>query len=396
MSIETSRAVHLRICTMNNDKAPIEHEFAELDNGWPESYEWAIEQMPCPAYCCSPTGSVVHVNAAARRIWGESCQPVEDMRWDGFETLRGLDGQLLDKASSPAAQAAAGATPRPTELLAVCRNGQARRIVVHAKPVFHAGGAVVGALCCLTDISEQRRLQERERDAASAREEFLAMLAHELRNPLAPIMSIAGLLQRSNKDPVLAKMAGVVQRQTRQLARFIADLLDASRVDCVHTLPVELRVCTKHEIVNLSLDAVETLVRSRNQRLIVEVDNPDAALRCDPERVAQALGNVLCNASAFTPDGEEICLRVYIEGNMLRAEVIDCGAGIAAQDLQHIFEPFERRALAPGRAPVGAGLGLTIAKGVCEAHGGSIFVRSAGPGMGTTVSMALPVAVCAA
>jgi PAS domain S-box-containing protein len=381
---------------MNNENMPLDGEFSELDNGWPASYAWAIEQMPCPAYCCSPNGVLVHVNAAAKRIWGDACPLLEDMRWDGFETLRSLDGELLDKTASPAAHAAAGESPCPTELLAVCRDGQPRRIVVHAKPVFHADGAVVGALCCLTDISEQRRLQERERDAAHAREEFLSMLAHELRNPLAPIMSIAGLLQRANKDPGVAKMAGVVQRQTRQLARFIADLLDASRVDCVHTLPVEPRSCTKHEIVDLSLDAVETLVRSRKQRLIVEVDNPDAELRCDPERVAQALGNVLCNASAFTPDGEEICLRVYIEGNVLRAEVIDCGAGIAAEDLQHIFEPFERRALAPGRAPVGAGLGLTIAKGVCEAHGGSIFVRSAGPGMGTTVSMALPVAVCAA
>jgi len=378
---------------MNNENIPLEGELSELDNGWPTSYAWAIEQMPCPAYCCTPTGELVHINAAAKRIWGDACPQLEDMRWDGFETIRSLDGELLDKTASPAAQAAAGESPCPTELLAVCRDGQPRRIVVHAKPVFHADGAVVGALCCLTDISEQRRLQERERDAAHAREEFLSMLAHELRNPLAPIMSIAGLLQRANKDPGVAKMAGVVQRQTRQLARFIADLLDASRVDCIHTLPVEPRSCSKHEIVNLSLDAVETLVQSRKQRLIVEVDNPDAELRCDPERVAQALGNVLCNASAFTPDGEEICLRVYIEGNVLRAEVIDCGAGIAAEDLQHIFEPFERRALAPGRAPVGAGLGLTIAKGVCEAHGGSIFVRSAGPGMGTTVSMALPVAV---
>jgi len=380
---------------MNNENKPLEGEFSELDNGWPESYAWAIEQMPCPAYCCSLTGALVHVNAAAKRIWGDACPLLKDMRWDGFETLRSLDGQLLDKKSSPAALAAGGASPCPTELLAVCRDGQPRRIVIHAKPVFHAGGEVVGALCCLTDISEQRRLQERERDAAHSREEFLAMLAHELRNPLAPIISIAGLLQRANNDPVVSKMAGVVQRQTRQLARFIADLLDASRVDCVHALPVEPRICTKREIVNLSIDAVETLVRSRKQRLIVEVDNADAELMCDPERVAQALGNVLCNASAFTPDGEEICLRVFIEGNVLRAEVIDCGAGIAAEDLQHIFEPFERRALAPGRAPVGAGLGLTIAKGVCEAHGGSIYVRSAGPGMGTTVSLALPVAVCA-
>jgi signal transduction histidine kinase len=378
---------------MENDSVTGQDKHSELDNGWPESYAWAIEQMPCPAYCCSPTGTMVHVNSAARRIWGE-IGSLADRCWDGFKALRGLDGQTVNKDVSPAAQAAAGESPRPTELLAICENGQLRWIVIHAKPVFHANGAVVGSLCCLTDISEQRLLQERERQAANAREEFLSMLAHELRNPLAPIMSIAGILQRSpDKDPAITKMAGVVQRQTKQLARFIADLLDASRVDCIHKLPVEPRVCTKDEIASLSLDAVEPLVHSRNQRLAIEIDDSTAELHCDPERVAQALGNVLCNASAFTPDGEEICLHMFIEGNMLRAEVIDCGAGIAAEDLAHIFKPFERRALAPGRAPEGAGLGLTIAKGVCEAHGGSIDVRSAGLGLGTTVLLALPVAV---
>jgi signal transduction histidine kinase len=378
---------------MQNNDEQLRHEFAKLDNGWPESYSWAIEQMPCPAYCCSPTGVIVHVNASAQRIWGNMRPLAEDTRWDGFEALRGLDGQLIDKFSSPAAQAAAGQSPGPTELLALCWNGQLRRIVIHAKPVFDANGAAVGVLCCLTDISEQRRLQEKEKDAANAREEFLRMLAHELRNPLAPIMNIAGLLQRGNKDPIIAKMAGIVQRQTKQLTRFIADLLDASRVSCVHALPVEPRICTKDEVLSLSLDAVEPLVDARSQRLAVESDDAETKLFCDPERVAQALGNVLLNASTFTPDNEVIGLRVFIEGNMLHANVVDSGTGIAAEDLPHIFEPFERRALAPGRAPVGAGLGLTIAKGVCEAHGGSIYVRSAGPGLGTSVLLALPIAV---
>lgn len=84
---------------------------------------------------------------------------------------------------------------------------------------------------------------------------------------------------------------------------------------------------------------------------------------------------------------------MFVENDVLRVEVVDCGAGIAAEDLPHVFEPFEHRAVAPGRAPEGAGLGLTITKGVCEAHGGSIDVRSAGLGFGTTVSLALPVAV---
>ncbi|QJE01825.1 PAS domain-containing sensor histidine kinase [Massilia forsythiae] len=367
--------------------------FARLDNGWPDSYAWAIEQMPCPAYCCAHDGAVIHRNAAATRIWGETQTSVAASRWDGFAALRDLDGSIIDKDASPAAQAAAGEHPAPTELLALCQDGQLRRVVIHAKPVFDAAGAIMGALCCLTDVSEKRRLQERVQDAASAREDFLTMLAHELRNPLAPIMNVAGCLQRPNADPAVARMAAVVQRQTRQLARFITDLLDASRVDCLCELPVAPRTCTKDDILTLALDAVEPEVRARRQRVVVEVDDPGAGLCCDPERVAQALGNVLCNASAFTPDGEEICLRMEVEGDSLHVEVADRGAGIAPEDLPHVFDPFERRAVAPGRAPVGAGLGLTIAKGVCEAHGGSIQVCSPGLGQGTTVSLALPVAV---
>lgn len=360
--------------------------------GWPESYAWAIEQMPCPAYCCSNDGEVLHHNSAAERLWGDSWQKFSTSRWDGFTSLLDIDGEPVDKSECPAARAASGSCPPPTELFALCCDGQLRRVVVHAKPVLGMNGSVIGSMCCLTDISEKRRLEERERDAAGAREDFLSMLAHELRNPLAPIMSVAGLLKRPGTDPKVAKLAVVVERQTKQLSRFIKDLLDASRVDCLGELQITLRLCTESDILPLALDIVEPEVVSRRQRLVVEINDRDAELCCDPERVAQALGNVLCNASAFTPDGAEICLRVFVDGEVLRAEVIDCGAGIAAEDLPHVFEPFERRAVPPGRAPVGAGLGLTIAKGVCEAHGGSINVRSAGLGQGTTVSLALPVA----
>jgi signal transduction histidine kinase len=377
--------------TTTNDDSPGRTP-THFDNEWPDAYAWAIEQMPGPAYCCSRSGAVVHRNGAAAKIWGEEHPFAELERWDGFAALLDTDGNPLAKDASPAARAGAGDCPPPTELFALCHDGQLRCVVVHAKPVFADDGAIMGSLCCLTDVSEKRRLQDRARDAASARGDFLAMLAHELRNPLAPIMSIAGVLQRRGVDPTINKLAVVVERQTRQMARFIGDLLDASRVERPGELRVEPRRCTEDDILALALDAVEPDVLARKQRLNVEVNDRDAELRCDPERVAQALGNVLCNASAFTPDGAEIRLRVYVDGDVLRAEVVDCGAGIAAEDLPHVFEPFERRAVPPGRAPVGAGLGLTIAKGVCEAHGGTIHVRSPGLGRGTTVSLALPVA----
>lgn len=366
-------------------------DVADMDTSWPVPHAWAVDQMPCPAYCCSITGAIIHCNPAAVRIWGG--HPTPGALWDGFAVLHDLEGHAVAGDASPCATAATGKVSAPIELFANANDGQWRRIVIHAKPIVGTKGTIVGVLCCMTDISDKHRLQQRVRHMASAREGFIGMLAHELRNPLAPIMSVAGYLQRADVDQAVSKMAGVVERQTKQLARFITDLLDASRVDLEGKLPVETRICTEDEVLTLALDAVEPDVRARRQRLIVEVtDAGGGALCCDPQRVAQALGNVLSNASAFTPDGEAFSLRVFVDGDILFLEVVDCGAGIAPEDLAHVFNPFERCAVAPGRAPVGAGLGLTIAKGVCEAHGGSIDVRSAGLGKGTTVSLALPVA----
>jgi signal transduction histidine kinase len=377
---------------MKSKQAVPHNEMLSLNNAWPCSHAWAIEQMPSPAYCCSTSGKVVCYNPAAARIWGGVPYGGPSARWHGFMSLRDMSGQIVSGKGWPCTRAVLGDTPAPAEFFATSGDGQIRRVVVHAKPILDKSKAVIGVMCCLTDISDKRRLQEQIDDVATMRDEFLGMLAHELRNPLAPIMSAAGLLQQAGVDPFITRVGCVVERQARQLARFIVDLLDASRLNCACVLPVNLRMCAQDDILVMAVDAVEPVMHGRRQQLIVDIgEEGSRALHCDPERVAQALGNVLSNASAFTPDGEAFHLRAYVTEDVLVLEVADAGTGIAAADLQHVFEPFQRRAVAPGRAAVGAGLGLTIAKGVCEAHGGSIEIRSAGLGEGTTVSLRLPV-----
>jgi signal transduction histidine kinase len=363
----------------------------QLDTEWPIAYVWAVDHMPGPAYCCSSAGTLVHCTAAALRLWGGLPQNLAGV-WDGFHLLRGLDGQVIDKDQSPAARAVSERSPSSVELLAISADDQPRRIVVHTKPVLDSFTNVIGVLCGITDISEKYYLKERLGEAAAARHDFLRMLAHELRNPLAPIINIASLLKHSNVDPKLEKIGKVVERQTNRLARFITDLLDASCINYGHDLAIMPRMCSGKEILDLTLDIVEPVARSRNQHLKIDNDAVETILCCDTERVAQALTCVLLNASAFTTDGKDFYLRITVDDADLRFEVIDSGLGIAPQDLAHVFEPFERRATPPGRVSDGAGLGLTIAKGVCEAHGGTISVRSAGLGYGTTVSMTMPIA----
>jgi len=375
---------------MSSTSQPFDNAPVQPDCVWPSAHAWAVDQMPCPAYCCATDGTILHCNAAALRIWGGR-QPQGQGAWHGFAALRDLDGNDIGQDDNPYALATTGAWPAACEFIAIAWDGLPRRIVVHARPVHHPHDTVAGVLCCLTDISEKHHFRKRIREAGKARNEFLQMLAHELRNPLSPIMSIAGCLRHARGDPAIVRMAAVVERQTRQLARFITDLLDASRVGCLRQLPVAPRSCTEEEVLELALDTVQPQVHARHQNLVVDARERDLALCCDPERVAQALSGVLLNASNFSQDGGAFRLHVTRDDVCLVLQVVDSGLGIAADDLQHVFEPFERGSVQSERAPCGAGLGLTIAKGVCEAHGGSIDVRSAGPGQGTTVCMVLPV-----
>lgn len=372
---------------------PVEPYAPDADGaGWPHAYRKAIAQIACPAYCCTPTGAVLHCNGAARRLWGESPSSAQDGCWDGFAALYQTDGTPVAKASSPAALAArTGVAPPSTELVAEVPNGERRSLVVHARPVVRADGVTVGVLCTLTDISAQRHLEQAARRASADREAFLRMLAHELRNPLSSVMSVAAVLHRRPEGTDVARMAGVIERQTGQLARFIGDLLDAARIERACDIPVALRQSTVGSVVQLARDVTDGVMHKRGQTLAVAMNAADAVLWCDPERLAQALGNALLNASEFSDDGAGISLAVAIDGTLLEFHVTDYGIGIEGEELLAMFEPFRKCAGHPGRVAAGAGLGLAVARSICKAHGGMVSAHSAGRGTGTRLRFMLPV-----
>lgn len=360
---------------------------------WPAAYVRVIDGIGCPAYCCSSDGALIHCNRSARRLWGGGWAPDEAGRWDGFAALYRPDGAPVDKSGSPAALAAvSGVAPPPAEFVAESSDGQRRCLVIHAHPVLRADGAIAGVLCSLTDVSERQRLDEEVRFARDNREAFLRVLAHELRNPLASVMTAAVLLRQPGVQETV-RMARVIERQTRQLARFIGDLLDGARIEHAYDVAVAMRACSVAGVLELARDVADGVLRARGQTLCVDADTPDAALWCDPERLAQALGNVLLNASEFSDDGAEIALAVAIDGALLEVQVTDRGIGVEAAQLHMMFEPFRKFGAHPARAPSGAGLGLAIARSVCRAHGGMVSADSAGPGQGTRLRFILPV-VC--
>jgi signal transduction histidine kinase len=357
---------------------------------WPEAHSWAVDQMPLPAYLCDASGALLKCNAQAVELWGGAPDPDLLGLWHGWEKLFDADSHPLDNNDSPAAQSIRRSATMSTDVVVQARGEEPMRATVFSRPVMGEDGAAVGAVCAVSISGPADPSQAEERAA------FLSILSHELRNPLSPIMSAAIALRRATSDPALSKMADIVDRQAKQLARFVDDLLDASRFHRARDVPCELRETSLGAVLDAALDPLGPALLSRRQSLSINELDRGAALRCDPARVAQALGNVLRNASAHSPDGAEIELRIYTDADKLLFVVDDHGSGIEADFAERAAEPFVQGPPADGRAPSGAGLGLAIARSVCIAHRGAMTLATGADGHGVHVELMLPIVARAA
>jgi signal transduction histidine kinase len=366
----------------------IQSPSSAIAQSWPEGHCWAVDQIPLPAFLCDSRGAVLKCNALAIDLWGEAPDPDEPGHWHGWERLLDSDGNPLSE--SPAERTIKRAAPLSMDVVIQARGDGALRATVFSRPILGAGGEPLGAVCAVSVLGPA------DPNLAEERAAFLSVLSHELRNPLSPIMSAAVILQKTTTDPVVAKMAAMVDRQSKQLARFLADLLDASRMHRAREIPCEMREARLGDVLDAALDPVGATLLARRQTLSQNAVDRAAQLRCDPARVAQALGNVLRNASAYSPDGAEIALRVYADADKLLLVVDDRGAGMESDLAERAAEPFVQGAPAYGRAPSGAGLGLAIARSVCVAHGGLMTFEGGIEGRGVHVELMLPIVAQAA
>ncbi|BDG10031.1 PocR ligand-binding domain-containing protein [Anaeromyxobacter paludicola] len=240
--------------------------------------------------------------------------------------------------------------------------------------------------------ADRERLEQELRDASRAKDEFLAMLSHELRNPLAAIQNALYLLEHAEpagQQALLAKQ--VAGRQLRHLKRMVDDLLDVTRIA---KGKVELRR-TRLDLADLARRAGEDHRAQAEQRgLALEVRTPDAPVIVmgDETRLAQAIGNLLQNAAKFTPAGGRVTLEVRTAPGEATVLVRDTGAGIPPELLERVFDPFVQAGQSLARSEGGLGLGLSLVKAMVELHGGSVRVSSPGAGRGTEVAFRLPLA----
>jgi signal transduction histidine kinase/ActR/RegA family two-component response regulator len=229
--------------------------------------------------------------------------------------------------------------------------------------------------------------------------EFLAMLAHELRNPLAPLSMSASLLQSIGGAPgtggKLAHVAGVVRRQVDQKARLLDDLLDAARISS-GKITLSVRPLALTGALDQAVETVAPRIRERGQQLELELPGEPLTIDGDPVRLTQVFANLLGNASKYTRDGGRIVLRAWRAGEEVIVQVSDNGAGIAPEMLPQIFDLFIQGPRSLARSEGGLGIGLNVVRNLVGMHGGSVSADSAGEGQGSTFTVRLPLSGAAA
>jgi signal transduction histidine kinase len=274
------------------------------------------------------------------------------------------------------------------------KDGRTRWVQATGKVTFNDGRPtrLVGTV---QDITEQKRNEEALRDVDRRKSEFLATLAHELRNPLAPMRSALEMLKVVEHTDDGQATRAVLERQLSHLVRMIDDLMDAVRVSRGR---LDLRR-ERGELADIVHDAVEAArpqLHSGGQELALAMPSIPLPLHVDRVRMAQVLSNLLINASKYSDRGTVIRLEAVTVDSTVEIRVIDQGIGISAEHLPRVFEMFSQVESAVHRSHGGLGIGLSLARGLIELHGGTIEARSDGPGCGSQFVLRLPLAATTA
>ncbi|MFM0297587.1 MULTISPECIES: PAS domain-containing hybrid sensor histidine kinase/response regulator [Paraburkholderia] len=338
-------------------------------------------------FMLDPQGYVVSWNAGAARIKGYTRDEIVGQHFSVFYVPE---------------EAAAG---KPARELALARqlghvedegwrvrkDGTTFWANVNITAIHDESNRLCGFAKVTRDLTERRQREELERSGERMRQ-FLATLAHELRNPLAPVRNAIGVMQlETGVSPTLARSRDLIDRQVTHLTRLVDDLLDVGRI---MSNKVELRLgrIDLAEVVARGVEAARPFTDAHEQRVVLLMPVEPIFVRGDMTRLVQVLQNLLHNASKFSPVGSVIEISSRIDFHMAVLEVRDSGCGIPLRSLDKIFELFAQEKDAQSSGEGGLGIGLTLCKSLVEMHGGSIVASSEGPGSGSTFTLSLPLA----
>jgi len=342
------------------------------------------EASPALIWQLDPAGNVVYLNPRFVELTGRSKQSLMHAGWLS----------LLHPDDAPAYLAAL------TEARTLRRRFQSRTRVRDCKgqwcwlesygmPFFAAQGGYAGHVCMSIDISEAMASEKALRDADRRKDEFLATLAHELRNPLAPLCSAMPMMGRAGGARLADRLQQMMSRQLDYIVRLVDDLMDISRITRGR---IALR-CAPTPLADVLQGAVETsmpLIESAHHRLNRSPVPDSIVLEADALRLTQVFANLLNNAARYTSPGGQIWLHAYEEENMAIVSVRDNGIGISPQMLPRVFDIFSQERNAASQRQGGLGIGLTLVANLVRMHGGSVEAKSAGLGLGSEFIVRLP------
>lgn len=323
---------------------------------------------------------IVQINAEGLRLLQLGADAAIGRKvWDVWPGVR--DGALARLHQ----QVVRSGQPAAMEYRRVQPGQQDSWLEVRALPALNGGVAVF-----YRDIGKRKRAEEQLKEADRRKDEFLATLAHELRNPLAPIASAAQMLALPKLQPADARRAGeVIARQTGHISRLVNELLDISRITR-GVVALDRELLDVKAIVPEALEQVEPLLASRRHQLVLDLAPDAAPVRADRQRLVQVLANLLTNAGRYTPPGGRITLALATDPAQVTITVRDNGIGMTPQLAASAFELFTQAERSSDRVNGGLGIGLALVRGIVELHGGSVAARSDGVGRGSELVVQLP------
>lgn len=335
-----------------------------------------------------PDGELVFVNEAMHHIWRAAGFPSDGERRGAMLRATFPDGRPLTGGDWPIVRALRGEVVDGQDLCITRQDGARAWIHVRAAPIRRGDGTLEAAVATTVDVTQEKAARASADQANRAKDEFMAMLGHELRSPLAPIVTALDLMRRRGAG-LLENERAIIERQANQLERLVDDLLDVARAmrGQLRLEPVPVAVA---DIVAEAVEMAGPLIEERGHRLTVSVPSTGLFVEADGARLGQVLTNVLTNAAKYTPPGGHIEVRAGADSGHVVLEIADDGTGIAPELLPRVFDAFTQGRQGLDRKQGGLGLGLAIAQQLIVAHGGTIEARSPGPDRGTTIVVRLP------
>lgn len=337
----------------------------------------------------TPDGRVTLWNAGAARLFGYTADE--------------MIGQTISRLSPPPERQTlldginAGDTVRQYETVWVTKHGGHLDISLSAAGMRDTSGRIIGVTLVVRDISRTKqteaamqRSQDALRDADRRKDEFLALLAHELRNPLAPLVNSVELLRPVAADnPALQRIRGMMDRQLKQLARLVDDLLDVSRISRgrfeLQRAPLSVRLA-----IEAAVEACHSLIAARGHHLSVTLSNEPLLVLGDFARLTQVFANLLSNSAKYTDPGGRIEVMLRRDNNDAVVTVADTGIGIPSESLDLVFDMFSQVQAHKEHAGGGLGIGLALVRSLVEMHHGRVKAQSEGPGRGSLFTISLP------